>query len=114
MSEDQQAKPSPVDPAVIEFKRLEVSQSRFREVFSTIRVLVICAAIVCSVGLVCWACVQIAEKPLWEALGLAILGPTGLVAWALRYWMKRSKTALQKIKAALPPENQGNQDQEGT
>jgi hypothetical protein len=37
MPEDQQAKPSSVDPGVIEFKRLEVSQSRFHEIFSTIR-----------------------------------------------------------------------------
>ena len=105
MASDGSKKPV-VDESLLEFKRLDAAQSRFREVCVTIRWVVGCVAAASSVGLICWAVVRIVDKPAWLALVLCLLSPGGLVAAVFWYWLRRSKAATQRLVDAV---RQGDQ-----
>ena len=80
----------------------EVLLERARLVQVTIRLAIICVCSTVSIGLICWAIVNVLAQPPWLVLCLAIFGPSGTVAvfWLayLGYLGRKLKQATKKLE----------------
>jgi fucose 4-O-acetylase-like acetyltransferase len=64
----------------LELSKIDASRERFLALFRFLNTLVICATILGSIAVICWAIVRIVDQPPWLTLVLAIVGPSGLIA----------------------------------
>jgi hypothetical protein len=77
------------------------------QLYKTLRVLIICATIVWCTSIIMGALVELASKPPWLELMLAIFGPFGVIAYfnyeLIRRYIEKAARAVRKSQGSFDP-----------